>query len=512
MSIRSRVRAFEEAAAASEKYQKPLVSPRTSLTFSSDDGVTSSSAPASPIANSVLDDLDSFVLTGTPPSTSPSPTSFSPSSTAHAKSATGTAPNRSYPLISFASPPRSVQSHTPIARKEQNGIGLGAPPSATMMPPLPPRRQTSTSSLGPTTIVNNKSGVATPALPPRSSPKPPSFNGLASSDSLTIDYPFTIISTSKPSYAPRHAHASSSSSFHSLSLSDGGDKDGQHDETNVGKPMQKAAAYGAVGIGAAPVARKAAPPIPDRPGRQVSSNTPAPTGPLASVGPPPIPQKPASIASSSSQQPPYQVRRQPPPAPPRPSNSATNNTSRKPAPPLLDLTSSTSSLTSTGTTSYQQHQNLATRRRTPCPLPARLRYEELFDHQRKLPSSIALLSPLSSTPGSRRTHTGWRGTSIDLRPSPSPDPAGGVSPSEVPDKLHGQVVQRIWLCSKLDKKVLRDIWSECDQGKTGALDRSSFVQGMWRIDEELAKKAAAAASRRRTIVSHKPQTPYAVRR
>ncbi|KAG8867106.1 hypothetical protein FRB98_004388 [Tulasnella sp. 332] len=525
MSIRSRVRAFEEAAAASEKYQKPL-SPRTSLTFSSDDGLTatsSSSAPASPVASSVLEDLDSFVLTGTPSSSSPSPKSFS-SASAHTKSTTSSR----FPLISFAdpSPPRpSPSSVTPITKREQhNGIGIGTPSAATMMPPLPPRRQTSTSSLRAASLMNQNGSVGTPALPPRS-PKPLSFNGLASSDSLTIDQPFTIISPSKPSapssYAPRHAHASSTSSFHSLSLSDGGDGDGQNDEPNLVKPApQRPGVHGSVGVGGGgTVARKVAPPIPDRPSRHTSygsatSSAPTTAATVAVHSPPPIPNKPASIASTSSSassQPPYQVRRQAPPAPPRPPNSTTTSSSSRKPPPLLDLTSSTNTLT--GMTLHQQ--NMSTRRKTPVPPPARIRYEELFDQQRRLPSSIALLSSPSAggaAAASRRTHTGWRGISIDLRTNPSAEPASSGSTSTLTEKLHGQVVRRIWLCSKLDKKVLRDIWSECDTNKTGSLDRQAFVQGMWRIDEELTKKALAAASRRKTPVPRTPQPPYAVRR
>ncbi|KAG8922378.1 hypothetical protein FRC01_014119, partial [Tulasnella sp. 417] len=78
MSIRDRVKALEQAAAASSNTpssRPSLPSPRTSLTFSSDDALTagSSSAPASPKQqSSILDDLDSFVFAG-PPSSSSSP-------------------------------------------------------------------------------------------------------------------------------------------------------------------------------------------------------------------------------------------------------------------------------------------------------------------------------------------------------------------------------------------------------------------------------------------------------
>jgi hypothetical protein len=57
--------------------------------------------------------------------------------------------------------------------------------------------------------------------------------------------------------------------------------------------------------------------------------------------------------------------------------------------------------------------------------------------------------------------------------------------------------------------------NECDSGRTGTLDRDEFVNGMWRVDEELrrarthALKSASASSlasfRGRSRPSHKPK-------
>lgn len=517
MSIASRVKALEEAAAASQSYQKPPanLSPRTSLTFSSDDALTaaSSSAPASPRANSVLEDLDSFVLTG-PPSSSPSPTSFSskPQLGRPSHKAGTPPPTRPlYPLISLVSPPRST-APVNATRKEPGTMMTG---SSAMTPPLPPRRQPSSSSLR-----------STPTLLDQ-----PSSSGLASSDSLTIDQPFTIVKS-----ATRHAHASSASSFHSLSLSDGGDKEplaplntGSSSgvyataSANDGKPPKSP--FG--------VARKAPPPIPDRPSRHASYNT----TPTSSSN---VPIKgPGSMPSSPMTNPPYQVRRQPPAPPPRapasssPSSSKPSSyTTRKaPPPPLLDLSSSTTSTISP----LASPPHRATKRKTPVPQPARLRYEELFDKQRKLllssNSGSTSLGPPPLPARPQRTHVGWRGTSIDLRTT-GPTPSANNDNSQAAT-LPGQSVRRIWTLSKLDKKILREIWwviggswsirlyplnmtvytrIECDASKTGSLDREAFVQGMWRIDEELSKKASSRKGKAAAGATLNLPTPYTARR
>lgn len=53
---------------------------------------------------------------------------------------------------------------------------------------------------------------------------------------------------------------------------------------------------------------------------------------------------------------------------------------------------------------------------------------------------------------------------------------------------------------------------ECDPSGTGSIDREAFVQGMWRIDEELSRKAIARRTRVAPVPPRKPHVPYAVRR
>lgn len=91
--------------------------------------------------------------------------------------------------------------------------------------------------------------------------------------------------------------------------------------------------------------------------------------------------------------------------------------------------------------------------------------------------------------------------SVDLITSPEPEtPATPSTPMPRKDKglddeedvgseerLDGAIVRRIWMCSKLERRKLRDLWCECDPNGTGSLDRDAFVKGMWRIDEELRR-------------------------
>ncbi|KAG8898908.1 hypothetical protein FRB99_007068 [Tulasnella sp. 403] len=473
MSIRSRVKAFEEAAAAASSYQRPThPSPRTSLTFSSDDALTaaSSSAPASPKPSSVLDDLDSFVFTG-PPSSSPSPTSLSPrpnpppilskpqNITFRTASGTHTSPPRNHhPLISFSSPPKNS-----FVKELISG-------SAPVIPPLPPRRQPSTASL-----TSNASNVP-PPLPRRSSPRGPtttlsSLQGKRS-DSLTIDHTFTSVTNSQ---STRHAHASSTSSFQSLSLSDNDQDVFGLDEVDHKFPSAASRSDEALAKRGSESAPRKVPPVPQRPLIQHSSGS-------SNSSAQSLKKQPTFVPTPVVQQNvPYQVRRPAPAPPSRP--SATSSTSKRP-PPLNVTPNPLPSGPSGGRTP-------PARRKVPIPPPARMRYEALFDLNLRKTSTNSLLTPDSGSAqvASRptRSRNGWRGPSIDFQTT-----GGSVNSvaSHIGDKLHGQLVKQIWLCSKLDKAFLRQIWADCDSSKSGYLDRDAFVEGMWRIDEELARRAA----------------------
>ena len=410
MSVQDRIRAFESVT-STPLHQ--LSSPRTSLTFSSDDDLTvaSSSAPASPKAN-LLDDMD-FVLAGTPSaSSSPRSQSFTSATTVKAK--------------------------PDILRKPPNI-------ESSIAPPLPPRKQPSQISL--------KAG-STPQLPPRSHTV---TSHTKATDSLTV------IPANSTSSRSRHQHASSTSSFISLSLSDPGDQD---DTTESVEKLRSK--FGHSGL----VAQKT-PTLPQRPtfrpnstntssSASIVSNTSSSSSLAARSSPTRL--SPASSYSSHTSfatQTPYQVRRPAPAPPSRPSSALqdhlkpSQNTSLKP------------------TSSFNAG---ATRRRTPIPPPARARYEALFERnlpnkaiQRNASQFSGFLPSASGAPGimstpaspptrpTRGRMVGWRGLSIDLITATAneDDKTRGTSREQCID---GQTVRTIWSCSKLDRKLLREIW------------------------------------------------------
>ncbi|KAG2184330.1 hypothetical protein INT44_009345 [Umbelopsis vinacea] len=82
-----------------------------------------------------------------------------------------------------------------------------------------------------------------------------------------------------------------------------------------------------------------------------------------------------------------------------------------------------------------------------------------------------------------------------------PPPATAAIPSDAKlryealfDKVHdrnrvdGQTAKVIWQKSKLNDKVLADVWKHCDKEATGLLDKPAFVQGMGEIDERLRRE------------------------
>ncbi|CAO3659607.1 unnamed protein product [Umbelopsis ramanniana] len=56
------------------------------------------------------------------------------------------------------------------------------------------------------------------------------------------------------------------------------------------------------------------------------------------------------------------------------------------------------------------------------------------------------------------------------------------------NRVDGQTVKVIWQKSKLNDKVLADVWKHCDKESTGLLDKPAFVQGMGEIDERLRRE------------------------
>lgn len=131
---------------------------------------------------------------------------------------------------------------------------------------------------------------------------------------------------------------------------------------------------------------------------------------------------------------------------------------------------------------------------------ARRRYEALFERNVRAQRAA---SSARSLPGPRpRKAAGWRGLSVDLLTSPELGPVADTpavllddAPVTADARLAGEVVRRIWTCSRLGRPTLRAIWVECDPARTGTLDREGFVRGMWRVDEELRRAQLVGAGR-----------------
>ncbi|KAG8929854.1 hypothetical protein FRC03_008134 [Tulasnella sp. 419] len=504
MSVQSRIRALEAAASTTSSSSvaptrpspHPISSPRTSLTFSSDDALTSVSS--SPTAVSLLDDMDSFVImAGGPMGSSPSSppalsATFAPRQSVAAKpvippkspglQSTSNLSTSPRPLINFSSPPRAKESSS------ANGLGIG-----TTIPPLPPRKQPSVQSL------DLQSG-GVPPLPPRQHkiPSPPPTPGMFKrSDSLTIDQIPNIGGTSNSK--GRHNHASSTSSFISLSLSsDPGDADRISDDTvTISSPATSLSEDHS--STSKPISihdwNQKTPTLTQKP---FKSPTPYISKHVVVPSPPPRLSSPApSLTGSYHSQSSHtsaQTHRRPAPPPPlsRPAN--------------LGSLSAHSSFSSNASSSASSATSL-TKRKTPVPPAARLRYEALFDRNMASRSASSSSENVTSPTGrSRGRATGWRGLSIDLMT------AGPSVPDGMENQLDGASVKAIWSCSKLDRAFLKELWLECDRDKKGFLDKESFIQGMWRIDEELSKRASAKRPLPRQTPVIPPRLPYTPRR
>ncbi|KAH9993831.1 hypothetical protein BJV77DRAFT_997098 [Russula vinacea] len=189
-------------------------------------------------------------------------------------------------------------------------------------------------------------------------------------------------------------------------------------------------------------------------------------------------------------------------------------------------TSDRSSLFSQGTTtsrtSISSRASVSASASTPTSAPGakqqaqttRARYDALFTANVR--SHTPKLSPRPTPMPAKRQNAGWRGLSIDVPPPPplpisassSPTPPGSaLTEKELgPDaRLDGRLVREIWLKSRLGPQRLRGIWSECDPDGTGSLDRDAFVRGMSRIDEELRR--AQVLGRARAGSSASPRAP-----
>lgn len=279
-------------------------------------------------------------------------------------------------------------------------------------PQLPPRPSPQTPALPPrkpsvSSLKTVSSSTPPPPLPKRqaiserSTPLPQKSNSLLSPDSHT--YPPSSSNDGATSSVSRHVPSSSTSSFHSVSLSsDGGDT---HEDSLDGS-------YEAVSstVATSPVS---------------SLNSWEHDGTLTSNQwlwkkqaqiTPPVIISPAPINISQSL-----VSRRPAPPPPQPRSQNID-------PPLL------------------ASPPTLTLRPVPIPESSKRRYDDLFDRNIQIHTSRKHPSSGSG---------GWRGLSLDL-PSNTYKSTSMNGPSD--DRLDGAVVKRIWKCSKLRKERLREIW------------------------------------------------------
>ncbi|KIY50797.1 hypothetical protein FISHEDRAFT_71117 [Fistulina hepatica ATCC 64428] len=381
-----------------------------------------------------------------------------------------------------------------------------------------------------------QNAMQAPSLPPRK-PSPTSLRYPAVPPSPGLSTAFTYPPNVKKLDIPTpsgskggHAHASSISSFHSVSLSDteiaqsphrlpannddtddfslGGDSFDDMSGTSYGSPTALDATLQA--------ANQIPPKLPQRPSppSPKSSKTAPPTVQLPTHPARPLPQMASSPFPRSSSTTAY-TRRAPPPPPSRSSAS--------------DVSSlfSTTSITSTSTNSARASKQ-SLMRPTPVPPAAQKRYEALFDAnvvqckraaRRRAegkpipPPKPALLS--AATTRKSRHAAGWRGLSVDLITGPDDllitmdgdDDAVNEASIDMQagpnDRLDGCAVCLLWECSKLNRHKLSVIWNECDTDGRGSLDRAAFVKGMWRIDEELRRAHTVPMPTSRTSSSTK---------
>jgi len=369
----------------------------------------------------------------------------------------GTAPHRWQPP---SSPPASLNTrHLPPRRKDMPDRSTStraatnttapliqledtAPLKSRSAPPIPPKKIPSNK---PTNGKNIGSGHLAGRDPPSStsvSPTPPTLPLPKRADSLTVEpqhvYPPFLKLDTAPNGRGRHAPASSVSSFHSVSLSDGGDTGTPNSVTNfvLTYPMDRNATgntngsgnngsvYGGgddsgsldesfenvstisdshsydFAYGSLPPNRPQIPPrLPERPNKSRTNASATATSKTQTriTSPPRSPMLPLTRMPSSSST--TSSRRVPPPPPPHHRNSPTPSrtiTSSRASPPST-AASDRSSILSTATTgtsytSVSSHTPTLNNgavgtlnppsnkfsRQPPIPASARHRYEKLF--------------------------------------------------------------------------------------------------------------------------------------
>ncbi|KAF8503254.1 hypothetical protein F5888DRAFT_1660127 [Russula emetica] len=445
-----------------------------------------------------------------------------------------------------------LPASTPLPHESAPLISFdGSPPKFVRAPPLPPRKLS----------FNSPRSVSAPAASPTTSPSnnmlmPPSTDPLALKDLSPSD---------GMRRAQGHMHASSVSSFHSVSLSsDGGDDSATTPGTLHAFPMEREWTGTGTEDGesldesfenvSAPSSFLPSPSFPLRPpsvppGKPallLATKQPPPPPPLLSQ-PPRLPQRPIiqprgstnSFASHSSSPSPvtsgvgtpvltrtnsasssshsHQTAIAIPPCTNAPRARSRPPSARTSVQSTATTSSDRSSLFSQGTTTSRSSissrmTSISASASTLTPLTgtkqtpaARVRYDAVFSANVRTHAPKAPPPPVPL----KRQNAGWRGLSIDVPPPPipaSPAPPAGPSLTELglEARLDGRLVRAIWLKSRLETQRLRGIWNECDPDGTGSLDREAFVRGMARIDEELRRAQLLGRARAPRPVPSRP--------
>ncbi|KAG8217630.1 hypothetical protein J3R82DRAFT_5783 [Butyriboletus roseoflavus] len=425
-------------------------------------------------------------------------------------------------------------------------------------PPLPPRRP----SFNTTDLVSTQRSVSA-GSETGATLRPP-----CRSDSLMIEHTYPPGAHRFGAGRVGHASASSISSFHSVSLSSDGSNVEVHSPKMSPKPpsftfeadssvtdletasitesFENVSAPSAVSpstttsfdweqaISKSKTSPKREPPgLPNRLGSK--------TAPV--VSPKPLARSVSSSSSSTATS--TKTRRPPPPPPPyqprsRPSSSRASVVSTSAS--TSDRSSIFSNATTTSRTSISTPNSAhfgggvtssPLLRPTPVPPAARSRYESLFNSAvqgrrkaEKKARKVKLLAPPPLPAKKGGQAAGWRDLSVDLIANPDGHPV--LSSEKVLDKsdseeeeeslvaleerLDGRIIKYIWSTSRLDRKKLKSIWSDCDPQDTGFIDREAFVRGMWRIDEELrraqlARRTSALTAASSQRIPHRPLPP-----
>ncbi|KAJ7286164.1 hypothetical protein C8J57DRAFT_1496839 [Mycena rebaudengoi] len=378
------------------------------------------------------------VIPSTPPRASPSP---SPPNLGRKSSLLDLKIDLKDWVLDDGSPPRSNGFRkTPtqaLFNANDSLIHFSPPkPSNVKAPPLPPRKPS---------LASLKSVTSTSSLPlTKGSSVPPPLPRRG--DSLTVEH--TYPPTLEIGSGRGHTHGSSVSSFHSVSLSEPSTSPGAADfpQHMTGSSAESFEELSASTSLASPTTSAL-----------ISSDWEKAMA-RRKITPPKLPARPPSATTTS---PP--ARRT---APPPPSDRAS----------IRSNASDRASIASTSTSASVPRSSTLTSRAPPIPAAPR--------------------RPRDASARSR----GWRGLSVDLIPDPNASSTSPAGPDDADDPgtsvLAGPVVRVLWARSRLPTPVLSAIWTECDTGRTGVLDRDAFARGMWRIDEEL-RRASSAGTRRR---------------